>query len=42
VQVRLITTETGGATEDGCGFTDATTPRVKSFGVSHSCMRDLG
>lgn len=42
IEVRLVTTETGGESRDGCTFTDATTPRVKAFSISHACTPDLG
>ncbi len=37
IDVQLITTELGETSKDGCSVTPATTPRVKSFSVTHVC-----
>lgn len=37
IDVQLITTELGGTSKDGCSVSPATTPRVKSFSVTHEC-----
>jgi hypothetical protein len=42
VEVRLFTTELGEESKDRCTSIPATTPRVKSFGVSFLCEPSLG
>jgi len=41
VEVRLITTKTGGESKDRCTSVPAVTPRVKSFGVTRICQTNL-
>ncbi|MDH5673932.1 MAG: hypothetical protein OEZ06_17375 [Myxococcales bacterium] len=40
--MRLVPTEVGSESKGGCSFTDAISPRVKTFTVSYECDPDLG
>jgi streptogramin lyase len=41
VEVQLITTELGSESKDGCTVTSASSPRVRSFAVTHLCDNGL-
>ena len=42
VEVRLVTTQIGSESKDGCSAVPAVTPRVKGFGLDFLCAPDLG